>query len=197
MKTLNLILFVLVGSCLFLASCSDSQLRVEERNIQSEPEIVKNASNNGATIDRQTFTVPFPPIPGVDFVPVPAPCLGLGEPLRMSGVWTGWFQVVTIPNGRVHVTERIDYSQITLKTDELTWLAGPGASEPIIQNVPLAPEDVGDAAYNVIHEFNALFISQDGEPDVKISHRVRQLLGPDGVLRKNEFIPFTAECIGN
>jgi len=154
------------------------------------------SANRAATTDRGTFTVPFPPVPGVDFAPVPAPCLGLGEPLRMSGTWTGWYAAVEIPRGRYHLSEKIDYSEITLRTDELTWVAGPGATETIVQNVPLTGDDVGEAAFNVVHEFHARFVSRDGAPDLHVSHRVRQLLGPDGELRKNEFVPFTAECIG-
>lgn len=200
MKTLKIILLVPLSFCFIITACSDFNMNAEEDSIASQTEMTDvsadNSSANGATVNRQTFTVPFPPIPGVDYAPVPAPCLELGEPLRMSGIWTGWFEVVTIPSGRLHVTEQIDYSQITLKTDDLTWVAGPGAKEAIIQNLPLTPQDIGDAAYNVIHEFHARFISQNNGPDLHVSHRVRQLLGPDGVLRKNEFVPFTATCIG-
>lgn len=154
------------------------------------------SASRAATTDRVTFTVPFPPVPGVEFVPVPAPCLGLGEPLRMSGTWTGWYATVEIPRGRFHLTEHIDYAEISLRTDDLSWVAGPGSTETIVQNVPLTGDDRGEAAFNVIHEFHARFVSQDGAQDLRVSHRVRQLLGPDGELRKNEFVPFNAECIG-
>ncbi len=197
MKTLKLMLPILLSTCLFLAGCSDQPSAVA--HAEKENPILENAiaaSSNAATVDRQTFRVPFPPISGVDYAPVPAPCLELGEPLRMSGIWSGWFQVVTISTGRVHVTEHIDYSEITLRLGDLVWHAGPGASEPIIQNVPLTEDDVGDAAFNVMHEFHARFISQNDKPDLRISHRVRQLLTPDGELKKNEFVPFSAECIG-
>ena len=200
MKKLNLILIVLVSSCLILTACSDTYLNVEEESVKSQPEVTALSSNNvftnGATVNRQTFTVPFPPIPGVEYAPVPAPCLGLDEPLKMSGIWSGWIQTVIIPPGRVHVTERIDYSEITLRLGDLEWHAGPGASETIIRNVPLTADDRGEAAFNVIHEFHARFVSQTDAPDLQVNHRVRQLLGPDGELRKNEFEPFTAKCIG-
>lgn len=195
MKTLKCFLPILLSIGLFLAGCSDQPSAVVEAEKENPvPENTIAASPNAATVDRQTFTVPFPPNPDVDFVPVPAPCLGLGEPLRMSGTWSGWIQKVTLPNGGIQFTERIDYSEITLKTDDLTWLAGPGASEPIIAKIPA---DNGESALVVRHEFHARFISQNDKPDLRVSHRVRQLITPDGEFKKNEFVPFTAECIGN
>ncbi len=195
MKIFKCFLTILLSIYLFLAGCSDQPSAIadaEKANPFLDNTITTSPSS--ATVDHQTFTVPFPPIPGVDFAPVPAPCLGLGEPLRMSGTWSGWFQGVTLPNSGSQFTERIDYSEITLKTDDLTWLAGPGASEPIIRKIPA---DNGESALVIRHEFHARFISQNDKPDLRVSHRVRQLLGPDGELRKNEFEPFTAECIGD
>jgi len=194
MKALKLALPVLFSFCLLLAGCSDPSSVVSENQEPDHKTDISVAAK--ANVDRQHFTVPFPPVPDVDFVPVPAPCFELGEPLQMSGIWSGWTQVVITPTGRVHVTERIDYTEITLRLGDMTWHAGSGASETIIQNVPLTADDRGEAAYNVIHEFNARFISQTDAPDLRVSHRVRQLLTPDGELKKNEFVPFTAECIG-
>lgn len=81
----------------------------------------------------------------------------------------------TTADGRRHVQELIDYSQITVVLGDLTWLPGPGAHESLIFNVP-APgqgvEDV-DGAFNIRHEFHARFASQDGLPDLRISHSVK------------------------
>lgn len=195
MKKLNFLLPILLSTCLFLAGCSDQPSAVADA--EKENPVLENtiaASSNAATVDRQTFTQPFPPLPGVDFAPVPAPCLGLGENLRMSGTWSGWFQEVILPHGGSQFIERIDYSEITLKTDDLTWLAGPGASEPIIRKMPA---EIGESALVIRHEFHARFISQNDKPDLRVSHRVRQLVTPDGEMKKNELVPFTAECIGN
>lgn len=192
MKTLKCFLPILLSICLFLAGCSDQPSAVTEKE-NPVPKNAISAAPNGSTVERQTFRVPFPPNPDVDFVPVPAPCLGLGEPLRMSGMWSGWFQEVTLPHGGSQFTERIDYSEITLKTDDLTWFAGPGASESIVRKMPA---DNGESALVIRHEFHARFISKNEKPDLKVSHRVRQLITPDGEIKKNEFVPFTAECIG-
>lgn len=194
MKTLKLMLPILLSTCLFLAGCSDTPSAVsEQKSSDFETEI---AVITKANTDRQNFTVPFPPNPNEDFVPVPAPCLELSEPLQMSGTWHGWMQRVITPTGRVHVTERISYRDIVLRQGDLIWHAGHGASETIIRNVPLTAADQGEAAFNIIHQFNARFISQTDAPDLRVSHSVRQLLGPDGELRKNELVPFSAECIG-
>lgn len=81
---------------------------------------------------------------------------------------------------------------------DLTWLPGPDAHEPLIFNVP-APgygvEDV-DGAFNIRHEFHTRFASQDGLPDLRISHSVKVLVDGNGVVRHAEFVPFAAECIG-
>lgn len=194
MKTLKQTSAVLLGICLLAAGCSDTPSAVSEKKSSDfEKEI---AVTTKANTDRQNFTVPFPPDPNVDFVPVPAPCLELGKPLQMSGTWHGWIQRVITPTGRVHVKERISYRDIVLRQGDLIWHAGSGASETIIRNVPLTADDQGEAAFNVIHQFNARFISQTDAPDLRVSHSVRQLLGPDGDLRKNEFEPFAADCIG-
>lgn len=195
MKTLKFTLLIFLSMSLSLAGCSDQPSAIAEK----ENPVLENtiaASPNAATVDRQTFSVPFPPNPNVDFVLVSTPCLGLDEPLQMSGTWHGWIQRVVTPNGRVHVTEQISYRDIVIQLGDLVWHAGPGASESIIQNIPLTVDDRGEAAFNIIHQFNARFISQTEAPDLRVSHSVRQLLGPDGELRKNEFVPFTAECIG-
>lgn len=183
MKTLNIATPTLFCICFVLAACSDPSSVVSEKEdttLETDLAVVTKAD-----VDQRNFTIPFPPVPGVDFASVPAPCLELGEPLQMSGIWSGWIQEVINPSGRVHVTERIDYSEITLRLGDKIWHAGPGASETIIQNLPLESVNVGDAAFNVIHEFHARFISQSDAPDLRVNHRVRQLLTPDGELKKN------------
>jgi hypothetical protein len=195
MKALNFILLILLSTSLFLAGCSEQpSVVIEEENIESQIEMTGFEHNNAATITRQTFTVPFPPDPAIDFIPVPAPCLGLGEPLRMSGIWSGWFQVVILSNGGSQFTERIDYSEITLKTDDLTWLAGPSANQTIISSIPA---DTGESALVIRHEIKARFASQNGHPDLLVSRRFRLGVSADRTVRHSEFESFKAECIGN
>lgn len=175
-------------------ACSEAPTQVAE-----SAALDVSANANAATTERQTFTQPFPdPDAPFDFVSVAAPCLGLGEPLQMSGTWTGWYQTTTTAHGREHTTEYIDYSQITIELGDLTWLPGPGAHEIFIFNVPAPGFDLEDVAggFNVRHEFHTRFLSQDGLPDLRVSHRIKQLVDGNGVLRKIEFVPFAGECIG-
>lgn len=192
-RVVPILLVLTLGA--FGAACDDATPTDPAAETLAPPSL---AASQAAEVTRQTFTVPFPPIPGVEFAPVPAPCLDLDEPLRMSGVWTGWIETVVLSPGRIHFTERIDYTGLSITTaaGDRTWTPSPGASETIVLNLPLTVDDRGEAAFNVMHEFHARFIGQDGDPDLRVEHRVRQLLGPDGELRKNEFEPFTAECIG-
>lgn len=148
-----------------------------------------------AATSTHTFSGPFPPNPAVEYVPVAAPCLELGEPLHMSGTWAGWYRVTVTPQGRVHVTEQIDWSAVDLTLGDLTWVPGPGAYEPIVQNVPATRDDLGEAAYVVRHQFNIRYVSQNGLPDLRVTHHVKQLLSPDLELIHNEFGPFSAVCI--
>lgn len=195
-RTSSFVLVLAVAG--LLAACSDSPTQVDDAATPEATAASMASTNSRAAVtDRQTFTVPFPP-PPAEFVPVPAPCLALDEPLRMSGVWTGWYRTTTTANGREHTTEYIDYSGITMRLGDLRWLPGPGAHEVLVFNVPapgFGADDV-DGAFSIRHEFHARFLSQDGLPDLRVSHRVKMLLDATGVLRHDEFVPFEAECIG-
>lgn len=181
-----------------LASCADSGVVTDpagpDQTLEVSPPAL--ASSNGAVTGSGTFRQPFPPNPAVPYIPVPAPCLSLGEPLQMSGFWSGWFTTVLTPNGRLHVTEQIDWSEVALALGDLKWLPGPGAFEPIVLNLPATVDDQGEAAFIVRHEFHVRFISQNGLPDLMVTHSVKQVLGPDLQFRHNEFEPFATECLG-
>lgn len=58
------------------------------------------------------------------------------------------------------------------------------------------PDDGNDRS--VMHELHVRYLSQDGLPDLRVTHRIHRVLGPDGELRRNEGVPpsFSAECIG-
>lgn len=182
-----------------LSSCADSGQLTDVAGSEGTLEVSTPAfasTGGGAVTGSGTFRGPFPPNPAVPFVPVPAPCLGLGEPLHMSGTWSGWFRTTLTPTGRLHITEQIDWREITLTLGDLTWLTAPAAYEPIVLILPATVDDLGEAAFVVRHQFTVRFISQNGLPDLRVTHSVKQVLGPDGQFRHNEFVPFTAECIG-
>lgn len=186
---------------LFAAACGEAPTEFIDApppDITATADVTADA--NAATTKRETFEEPFPrpdfPLP---YVPVPAPCLDLGEPLQMSGTWTGWIQSTETAAGRLHTTEYIDYSQITVELGDLTWLPGPGAHEILVFNVPAPGLELDEVsgAFNIKHQFNTRFLSQDGLPDLRVSHSQKVLVDGNGVLRHAEFVPFEAECIGN
>lgn len=183
---------------LFAAACNEAPTELTDASpsdITATTGVTANA--NAATTDRQTFEIAFPPPwSGLEYVPVPAPCLGLGEPLQMSGTWTGWTQSTETAAGRLHTTEYIDYSQIAIELGDLTWLPGPGAHEIIVSNWPVqVPLPPGGFTYK--HEFNTLFRSQDGLPDLRVRHSWKTTVTGNLDFVHDEFVPFEASCIGN
>ena len=62
--------------------------------------------------------------------------------------------------------------------------------------MPTGVDDYGEAAFVVRHQYVVRFISQNGLPDLRVTHSVKQVLGPDLEFRHNEFVPFAAECLG-
>lgn len=192
MKTLKLIILPTLCLCL-LTACSVNQAEEEitKENIALEDLLLENKAGNAAATDRQTFSVPAPP------APVSAACLGIDD-LKLDGTWTGWVQIAQTSNGHVHITEYIDYSEVTITSMStgLSWTAAAGAHENIILNLPATGDDLGDSAFNVKHQFNARFLGPEGYQNLLVSHSFKQLLGPDLELRHNEFVPFSAKCIG-
>lgn len=179
-----------------LVGCRETPATAPSSDEMTAPALDASASSHAAETDRETFTDPFPRNPAVDFVPVPAPCLGLGDPLQMSGTWTGWRQITTTAAGREHLTEYIDYSQIIVVLGELRWLPGPSAHEVIVSNWPVQlPLPPGGFTYR--HAFNTLFRSQDGLPDLRIRHSWKTTVTGNLDFVHDEFVPFAAECIGN
>jgi len=152
--------------------------------------------DNGAITQTGTFRGPFPPNPAVPYFPVPAECLNLGEPLHMSGIWSGWYKGVLTSEGHQKWTEQIDWSEVTLTLGDLTWQPAPAAYELITESLPATSDDYGDAAYVIHHQFTVRYVSQNGLPDLRVTHHVKQLLLPDLELLQNDVVMFSAECIG-
>lgn len=147
----------------------------------------------GAFTERGTFTVPAPPAASVI-----APCVD-DEPLQVLGTWSGWFRLSETPSGHVHLTEHIDWSDVTLRaTDGRTWTPGPGAHESFSFNDPATSADLGERAYTVMHNLRARFNSADGDSDLQVWHTIHVVLGPDLELRVLRVVlPFQGKCVGS
>jgi hypothetical protein len=145
------------------------------------------AAAGGASVSTGTFTWPFP----AGAPPVSAPCLGLEEPIRIVGTWLIRYHEVLSPSGRATYTEHLDYSDVALVAGELVWRAGPGATETIIWL-----ED-DDGVRNITHVFHGRYLSQNGLPDLQVSHSVHLIWGPDGELRRDYGVAFSAKCVGS
>lgn len=165
-------------------ACGDAMPSAPEMQAPGAPD-----RSQAALILSEPIDEPAPP------VPVLAPCLGLDEPLRISGRWVGWLRGTVSPSGHVHLTEHIDWSDVTVVSPSgLTWLPGPGAHESFSINQPGG----SGAAVAVMHSLNARFLSQDGLANLQVWHRVHLVITPDGQPRVEVFIlPFEARCAGS
>lgn len=177
--------FVATLMLLSFTGCDQGPSPTEPPVLAESPPVL--ASSAAASVDRGEYSVPFPP--GAPPLATPA-CLDLDEALRIGGTWTIRYQVVRTPNGRQHWTEHLDYSQVWLTSGDLSWRPGPGAEEIIVW--------IGDAngVRNVIHQFNARYNSQDRLPDLRVSHSVHLVVGPDGTTHHFDSVFFTAQCLG-
>lgn len=186
----SLVFLMMTASVAVVTACSE----VPPTAAESEPVVTPAfaASQNAATTIRSTFSQPIPPIP------VSAPCLDLEEGLVADGTWSWRQHIVITRNGRASVSEQGDYSDVSLRSGDLTWTAAPGATETIIRNVPADPAAPG--SFVARHELHARFISQDGLPDLRVFHRIHrlfELVDGEVVHRKFVRIDFTGTCIDN
>lgn len=170
---------------LLLTAC-DGTLGTEPEAPLQAPESALHAE--GAAVARGAYPWDFGP------VPVDAPCLadhGV-ESAAIGGTWGVRVQRVITPAGRIFWNEFLDYSDVRVTAGDLTWEPGSGAHEKI--------QWMGDPApRNVVHELHIRYISQDGLPDLRVTHRIHRVLGPDGTLRRSYGVPptFSAECLGS
>lgn len=143
------------------------------------------SASNAATTTRESFSFPF------GGPPIAAPCLGLDE-LVITGTVSGWIQETTTSNGHVHLNERIDFTDLTASGGGRSWTAGPGAHEIWSVNLGIP----GDHALNVTHEGRSLFVGLDGAPDIRLVHRIHQVLTAELEFVVNEITALSVECIG-
>ena len=123
-------------------------------------------------------------------IPAPSPCLG--GTFQITGTITGWFQEVVNPNGRVHIIEHLDFSNLTGTFGGRTWQSQPGSVE--IWSVHISPP--GETASVVVHEGRTRLVADDpADPDIMFVHRIHQLELPTGELHLNNS-SFEAFCIG-
>lgn len=147
-----------------------------------------SASSQGALTVRESYDWDVE-------IPLTAPCLDLSTQLWLAGTWHVRYSANQTPRGQVHYVEHLDYSDVPIVSaigDGPTWLPAPGASEIIVLKIP---GEEGSAEVRR-HEFHARYLSQDGLPDLRVSHRVRILIGPDDEVRHADVVvPFEGECI--
>lgn len=144
------------------------------------------SADAAATTERETFV-----FPDVTLVP-DATCLDLGEDLPITGSVSGWIQTTTTSDGRVHVSERLDFTDLTASAGGHTWTAGPGAHEVWSVNLGVP----GEYALNVTHEGHSRFVGLDGAPDFLLVHRIHQVLTPGLELVVNEITGLAVQCVG-
>jgi hypothetical protein len=126
----------------------------------------------------------------VDFGPIPvaftvaSPCLD--GTVLVSGSFSGWDRIVTRPDGSIHITERIDVSNVTLRLGDQLWTAGPNASEIFVKNFPpgLGFGDIRQAE----HVGVVIFRADDGRPELRFVHRIHIVRLPSGEVQVNRQI---------
>jgi len=143
-------------------------------------------SSSGADVERRMLPFRFGP------APLSAACLNgqVDTAPSIGGVWKVRFHRLQTPTGREHFNELLDYSDVQIAAGEFTWRPGPGAKEKIVIHTDTS------GLRTSMHAFNARYLSQDALPDLRVYHRVRITIGPDGTLRHFEFTPFSATCLG-
>lgn len=144
-------------------------------------------ASEGALTGRGTYDWP------ANGIPISAPCLGLGELLYTEGTWHVHWEANLTKLGQYKEVDHVDYSDVVIHADGLTWTAAPGAIEQMVflysGSVPTAQVER--------HQFDARYLSQDGLPDLLVRHSVKVVVGPDGTFRHYYFgVPFDAKCIG-
>lgn len=149
-----------------------------------KPEAVSlSEAGNGATTEREDWG-PFP----VTIRP-PAPCLGDGVRLVITGSISGWDLITSTPTGKTHIAERIDMTQLSATHGGHTWTAAPGSHE--IWSFMIAPGGMA----NRIHVGNTMFTSETTDLKLKFVHRIHVQIHPDGsreILRNI----FEVQCVG-
>lgn len=178
-----------VAAAALAAGCTETAPTGPTAERKSSPSAF--ASSNAAVTSLVTFSLPAPPIQMI------VACVGSDNTLRVQGTWNGWARITETANGHLHITEHVDWSEVRIvSAGGRTWMPGPGAHESFTFNLPATADDRDESAHNLMHSMHGKFLGQDGAPDLQVSHSWHQLVGPDRVLRRNEFVAFSADCVG-
>lgn len=160
-----------------------------ERADPVEPDSITPQASRGATVTREEWgpeAVLFNP---------PAPCLGEGARLDITGTISGWDLIVERADGSIHLTEYVDFTNLVGTFDGHTWTAGPGSHEMWSINwppdVPLSPVN----GRQTTHVGNTVFRAEDGTPDLKFVHQIHLVRLPSGELHTLRVI-LEVYCIG-
>ena len=179
---LLVVLFAATGAC------DDAALSGPQSDVVSPTDIPANS--NAATTQRGTFSFLFG---GTDGVTLPAACLDLSDGLLITGRVSGQFKLTETSQGHFHLTEYLDFSDLTATGNGLTWNASPGAHEIFQFNLG----EFGEYAVNVTHEGHSVFMGEGAAPDFRLVHRIHQVLTPNFDLTVNEITPLSVQCLGN
>ena len=171
---------------LLLAAC-DTTGTTEPETTRFGPETVRSSAHgNSAEVWTETYTYPFGP------APLSVPCLEdeVADDFTIGGTWLVRAKNLLKPGKRYHLNEYLDYSDTRVTAGDLTWEPAPGAHEKIVWHQTLI------GTRNYVHEFHARYNSQDGLPDLRVSHWVHLTRDALGNVRRFERQLFSAECLG-
>lgn len=144
-------------------------------------------ANSGAT----TYYKPFGPFE--IFFPFTPACLG--EQVLVVGTLSGSDRVVERPDGSVHITEKMDVSDVRITLGSQVWTPGPNASEIFIKDFPPGvPQEALGLARHAEHVGVVIYRADDGRPALRLHHRLKILRLPGGELQVFRNV-FDIDCI--
>jgi hypothetical protein len=167
---------MLLAACSAELPASPSALRPTPVDLVGSPGASLANSDAGATVS----FVEFGPIP----IRFSAFSSCLGEPVLISGSFSGRNQLVTMPDGSTHLTQILDVSQVRIAHGATVWTPGPSAQEIFIINERQS-EHVG----------KVVFRAANGGPELRLVHTIHMVRLPDGELQVNRQI-FDVLCVG-
>jgi hypothetical protein len=179
MKGTRLASLVLV--LLILAACEHSEpTALDPTGSQFRP---LPRANEAATVTREDFG----PVP-LNF---PSFVSCLGGAAFVTGSFSGWDRIVERSDGSVHITRKMDVSNVSITFDGQVWTAGPNASEIFITNFS------GDLEANqqVEHLGVVVFRAEDDAPALRLVHHIQFVRLPSGELQLNRQL-FAIQCVG-
>jgi hypothetical protein len=151
-----------------------------------------SSSALGLSSGRATVAVEEFPV-NVDNYRFYSACLNGVVALSGTAWWTR--RTVTLPDGSVNITVKMDVSDPKILFGGSVWTANPGASEMFIHHVP-----PGGTAFvhdqQLEHQGTVIYKSEDGRPDLRFIHRIHIVRLPgSNEVHLNHSI-FAIVCVG-